>query len=100
MSIRQRVFSKELKLSILEEVKSGKGVMEVARYYEIHPNLICRWRNQFEIYKDEAFSGRGHNYTDSARISALEREISVLKSENELLKKALSQHKQSKSKEK
>jgi transposase len=91
MDIRKRTFSKELKLHILKEVESGKGVMETARKYQIHPNLIGRWRNQFDIYKDEAFAGRGHAYTDAARISALEREVAKLQSENELLKKALSQ---------
>src|SRR5512133_1733212 len=92
MNIRRRTFSKELKLRILQEVQSGSGLLETARKYQIHANLICRWRNQFETYKDEAFAGSGHTYTDSARIAALEREVAKLQSENELLKKALSRH--------
>lgn len=91
MNIKRRVFSKEFKLHVVREVQSGKPAAEVARHYQLHPNLIGRWRDAYETYADEAFAGRGHIYSEKAQISALERKLAQLAAENELLKKALSQ---------
>ena len=91
MGIRNRTFSKEFKIHVVREVQSGKPAAEVARHYQLHPNLIGRWRDAYETYADEAFAGRGHVYTEKAQVAALERKVSVLTAENELLKKALSQ---------
>ena len=91
MNIKRRVFSKEFKLHVLREVQSGKTAAEVARQYQLHPNLLVKWRNQFETYADEAFGGSGKARSDTARMAAQERKIAQLLAENELLKKALSQ---------
>ena len=92
MSIKRRSISKEFKLHVVREAESGeRTAAEIARRYQIHPNLICKWRTQYETYKDEAFAGPGHVYTDEARIAALERRIAQLEAENTLLKKALMQ---------
>lgn len=91
MGIKQRTFSKEFKLHIVREVQSGKPAAEVARHYQLHPNLIGRWRTAYETYADEAFAGPGHTYSEKAQISALERKVAQLAAENELLKKALTQ---------
>lgn len=91
MNIKRRTFSKEFKLHVVREVQSGKPAAEVARHYQLHPNLIGRWRSAYETYEDEAFAGRGHVYSETAQIAAQERKIAQLLAENELLKKALSQ---------
>lgn len=91
MNIKKRTFSKEFKLHVLREVQSGKTAAVVARQYQLHPNLLVKWRNQFETYADEAFGGSGNARSDAARMAAQERRIAQLLAENELLKKALSQ---------
>ena len=91
MNIKRRVFSKEFKLHVLREVQSGKTAAEVARQYRLHPQLLVKWRNQFETYAGEAFGGSGKARSDTARMAAQERKITQLLAENELLKKALSQ---------
>jgi len=91
MNIKRRTFSKEFKLQVLREVQSGKTAAEVARQYQLHPQLLVKWRNQYETYAGEAFGGRGHLRSDTARLAAQERRIARLLAENELLKKALSQ---------
>ena len=90
MNIKRRTFSKEFKLHVLREVASGKTAAEVARQYQVHPNLLSRWRTQYETYADEAFGGSGNIRSDTARLAAQERRIVQLLAENELLKKALS----------
>jgi transposase len=91
VSIKRRAFSKEFKLHVIGEVESGKPASQVAREYQLHPNLISRWRSEYEAYADEAFAGFGEAYTDKARAGMLERKIARLEAENELLKKALTQ---------
>lgn len=90
MNIKRRVFSKEFKLHVVREVQSGKSQAEIARQYQILPKIISRWMSEHETYAGEAFAGCGNRYTDEARFAALERENARLRSENELLKKALS----------
>ncbi len=89
MNIKRRTFSKEFKLHVLREIGAGKTAAEVARQYQVHPNLLSRWRVQHEVYQDEAFGGSGKARSDTARLAAQERKIVQLLAENELLKKAL-----------
>lgn len=89
--MKRRNFNKEFKLHVLSEVQSGKRVAEVARQYQLHPDQISRWRGQYDTYKGNAFAGTGHPYTDEAKMAALERKVTQLEAENELLKKALTQ---------
>lgn len=91
MSLRRRTFSKEFKLHVLREVECGKTQAEIARKYEILPKLISRWLGESETYSEAAFAGEGNTYTDKARIAALERKVAQLETENDLLKKALTQ---------
>ena len=90
MSVKRRVFSKEFKLHLLKEVQAGRSQASLARQYQILPKLISRWLNEYEVYAEEAFAGPGKTYTVQGRLAALERENAKLRSENELLKKALS----------
>jgi len=89
MSIKRRVFSREFKLHLLNEVRSGKSQAEVARKYQILPKLISRWMVEHETCGENAFAGPGNTCTDGVRMAALERKIARLETENELLKKAL-----------
>ncbi len=90
MLIRRRQFTKEFKLQVLREVAAGKSVVRAAREYQIHPNTITKWRQQYARYADRAFAGNGHAYTDEAKVAELERLIGQLTVENAFLKKVLS----------
>ena len=89
MSRTRRIFTKDFKLSILAELKSGKNLSQLARENEIHPSLISRWKKEFEEDPDRAFAGKGNVWKEDARIADLERKIGQLYLENEFLKKAL-----------
>ena len=91
MSLKRRVFSKEFKLHVVQEVRSGRGQAEIARQYQVLPKTISRWVSENRTYGEEAFAGCGNVYTDKARTAALERKIERLEAENDLLKKALTQ---------
>jgi transposase-like protein len=89
MSISRRVFSGEFKRHVLTEVARGTSQAEIARRYQILPKLISRWLTEQETYGEAAFPGPGTSATPQAKLAALTRENARLRSENELLKKAL-----------
>ena len=85
----RRQFTRELKLEVVQEVESGRSLAEASRRYEIHPNLIRKWRELYRENGDRAFAGHGKVYREEARIAALERKIGQLTMENEFLKKLI-----------
>ena len=86
---KRRVFRREFKLQVLREVAAGKPQAQAAREYQVCESTIHKWREHLAKYKDKAFAGAGHAYTDEARIHELERMIGRLALENDFLKKLL-----------
>jgi transposase len=89
VSVKRRSFTRDFKLQIIREVEAGKSQAQAAREYQITENTISKWRKQHHRYNDRAFAGRGHAYTDEARLAELERMVGRLTMENDLLKKLL-----------
>ena len=87
--IKRRTFSREFKLRVIREVESGKSQAQVAREYQLTDQTIAKWRRQHRRYQDRAFAGRGHAYSDEARVNELERMVGRLTMENDFLKKLL-----------
>ncbi len=85
----RRQFTKELKLQVVQELESGLSLAEASRRYEVHPNLIRKWRELYRNNGDRAFAGHGKMYREEAQIAALERKIGQLTMENEFLKKLI-----------
>ncbi len=85
----RRQFTKEMKLQVVEEVEAGLSLVEASRRYEVHPNLIRKWRELYRENGDRAFAGHGRMYREEARISALERKIGQQAMEIEFLKKLI-----------
>jgi len=89
VSVKRRSFTRDFKLQIIREVEAGKSQAQAAREYQITANTIPNWRKPHHRYTDRAFAGRGHAYTDEARLAELERMVGRLTMENDLLKKLL-----------
>lgn len=89
MAMQRRTFDRDFKLRVLAEVDAGSGVAQAAREHGVHPELIYRWRRALHKYGDRALVGRGHAYTDEARIAQLERLLGQMAAENALLKKSI-----------
>ncbi len=85
----RRQFTKELKLQAVVEVEAGLSLVEASRRYEVHPNLIRKWRDLYRQNGDRAFAGHGKMYREEARIAALERKIAKQAMEIEFLKKLI-----------
>ena len=89
MAVKRRVFSRDFKLQVVREVEAGKSQAQIAREHRISQNLISRWCRHHRRYKERAFAGKGHAYTDEARVASLERMVGRLTMENDFLKKVL-----------
>lgn len=94
MDLARRVYSRDLKVTAMREIDSGRTVAEVARQLELSPKLLERWRGEWRARGELAFPGNGRRgitpaLTELQRIAELERKIGQLTMENDFLKKAL-----------
>jgi transposase len=85
---RYRHHTREFKLSILREIDS-KSIVEVCRAHDIHPEMVSRWKREFNQNPTKAFAGNGNICNYEAEIAKRDRIIGQLYLENELLKKTL-----------
>jgi transposase len=98
MATKPRKHTRALKLKVVQEYIGGTSVAVLVRKYQIHENLVYKWRQQFEADPVGAFRGSEDSipHTDEGRIIALESENGALAQllgktmlEIDFLKKAL-----------
>jgi transposase len=87
--ITRRRHTREFKISLIQELESGKNLAQLSRENNIHPSMISRWRLEYRKNPESAFSGNGNTYKEAAKNQELERLVGKLYAENEFLKKAL-----------
>lgn len=95
MELARRVFSRDLEISAMREIESGRSRQEVARQLELSPKLLERWHAAWRKRGEWAFPGLGRRTppgpvsSEAERIAELERKIGQMTMENDFLKKAL-----------
>jgi transposase len=95
MDLARRVYSRELKISVMRQFDAGRTPAELARQFQLSPKLLERWRADWRNQGPElAFPGNGRRAEEplldqGRRIAELERKIGQLAVENDFLKKAL-----------
>jgi transposase len=92
MQMPRQEYPRELKITVMREIDSGKGMAEVARLYQISPNRIEAWRSEWRAKGELAFPGKGarpQSQLDAELIAGLERKIGQQAMELDFLKKAL-----------
>ncbi len=85
----RRTFTREFKRKVVEQLRV-KSAAEVCREHEIGPNLLSRWKREYEENPGESFKGNGHLWKWEAKLAEKDRVIGKLYAENELLKKSIS----------
>jgi transposase len=86
---RRRTFSREFKREAVGLVRErGVTIAQAARDLELHPNVLRKWVRDVEADPREAFPGRGRMKPEQLEIERLRREVSKLKAERDILKKA------------
>lgn len=95
MASKHRKFSVEYKLKVVQSFQAGVPIGEMIRQFDIHPNMVYKWTQEYRQNPTGAFrNGRiidTSNGTTDAHITELERMVGRLTMENDFLKKTLQQ---------
>ncbi len=86
----RKKYTREIKISILRELESGKSAAQVCRENDIHPSMLSKWKREYRENPRTAFSGNGNISKPEAKLAESERLIGQLYAENAFLKKVLS----------
>jgi len=91
MKRERRHFDREFKVMAVNLCLTGKSAKVVAQELDIRPELIRRWKREYERYSEGSFSGHGKaNLTDEQKeIVRLKKELRDAKEERDILKKAV-----------
>jgi transposase len=80
---------REFKLEAVKLVRErGVSVAQAARDLDIHANLLRNWVKAFAADPQFAFPGQGQMKPEQLEIERLRREVTKLKAERDILKKA------------
>ena len=88
----RRKFTASFKAKVvLEALKERKSLYELAQQYELHPNQISKWKQEFLQGADQVFKTGAKNRQTPAEQEKerLLKMIGELKVENDFLKNAL-----------
>ena len=89
MGLSRRKFTKEMKLAAVQRLETGSSAAEVARAFEINPNVLHRWRKEFRHGPSNAFPGVGKRRWDETKVAQLERKVGQQALEIDFLKGCL-----------
>jgi len=89
MGLSRRRFTREFKLAAVQRLETGAAVAEVARAFDVDPNVLHRWRREIRQGPGNAFPGLGKRRWDEARVAQLERKIGQQALEIDFLKGCL-----------
>ncbi len=85
----RRTFNREYKLEAVKLVRErGVAVAQASRDLGLHENVLRKWVREFSVDPQHAFPGQGVMKPEQAEIDRLRKEVSKLKMERDILKKA------------
>lgn len=88
-----RMFSREFKLDVCRQMASGeKRVVQVCRAYQLVETVLLRWRKEYEVRGEAAFTPKGPEAPTSSleqRVAELERLCGQLALEKAVLRRVL-----------
>jgi len=87
--MERRKFTRELKLEAVKLVRErGVTVAQAAQDLSVHGTVLRRWVQEVAADAQQAFPGQGQMKPDQLEIERLRREVTKLKAERDILKKA------------
>ena len=89
MGLSRRKFTKDVKMAAVQQLESGRSAAEVARAFEVNPNLLHRWRKEFRHGPGNAFPGMGKRRWEETKVAQLERKVGQQALEIDFLKGCL-----------
>ncbi len=90
MGLSRRKFTREMKLAAVQRLETGSSIAEVARAFEVNPNVLHRWRREFRHGPGNAFPGNGkQRWSEETKVAQLERKVGQQTLEIDFLKGCL-----------
>ena len=89
MGLSRRTVTREMKLAAVQRLEAGSTIAEVARAFEVDPNVLHRWRRELRQGPGNAFPGFGKRRWDDTQQGKLERKIGQRTLEVDFLKGCL-----------
>jgi transposase-like protein len=88
---KRKIYPKEFKARVaLEAIKEEKTIAQISAEYEVHANLVVKWKRQLKENMAGIFMRKNEQEPDAQRqIDNLHREIGRIQVENSWLKKKL-----------
>ncbi len=88
---KRKLYPKEFKARVaLEALKESKTIAELSSEYEIHSNMIAKWKKQLQENISDIFIRKNDQEPDAQQqIENLYKEIGRIQVENSWLKKKL-----------
>jgi len=88
--VRRRKYDRDFKMEAVRLVVEGnRSVVEIARDLGIHENLLYHWKRKYLDDAVQAFPGKGHLKPADEEMRRLKKELTDVKEERDILKKAL-----------
>lgn len=90
MTSKRRKYDKEFKIQAVKLLlDSGKMQQEICDELGIRHDLLSRWKKEYLKNHGNSFPGKGNQTPEVAEIARLKKENAHLKTERDILKKAL-----------
>jgi len=87
--MQRRKFSREFKVEAVRLVRDrGVSAAQAARDLDVHENVLRKWVKEFAAAPAGAFPGHGQVKPEQLEIDRLRREVTKLKAERDILKRA------------
>ena len=87
--MQRRKFSREFKVEAVRLVGDrGVSAAQAARDLDVHENVLRKWVKELAAAPTDAFPGHGQMKPEQLEIERLRREVTKLKAERDILKKA------------
>ena len=87
--MERRKFTREFKLEAVKLIKDrGVSYAHAARDLDVHQTVLRNWVKAFADDPVQAFPGHGQMKPEAAEIARLKRELTKLRAERDILKKA------------
>ncbi len=88
---KRKKYSKELKARVaLEAIKGEKSIAQISSEFEVHSNMVTKWKKQLKENMADIFLRKNEQEPDAERkIDKLYQEIGRIQVENAWLKKNL-----------
>ncbi len=85
----RRIFNREFKVAAVRLVRErAVSVAQAPRNIDVHENVLQKWIKEFGSDPKQVFRGHGQQKPDQLEIARVRREVTKLKAERDILKKA------------